>query len=733
MPNFTDELIEYAKSLKEWDIKLDDRQPIRGLSIDDEKTRDIDDTIWVEKKGDVYVCDIAIADTAEYIQPDSPLFEVASINIVTQYLKDFSLQMIPALLSKNFLSLKPRRKRPVINFHIELDAQLEVIYFEISERRVKNAAKLSYEDVAKILTDKEDDSEVRNVLLNAYELSMKLSTKRRLMGAFAYFDSEKGLYTDEEGNIKIFASKSVAISYMIVQEMMVLTNTETAKYFAERDIPFAFRNHTVKGNIPDRDEVHNQLTHALQNRTMFKSFVQRMNIWNNKAQYGTELSGHYALNLPAYAHVTSPLRRFADMMNHVIIKAHVTGRDIPLSVEQIKEYCEKINQHMLKEKKDKHEHFKNEAYAEMAEKLEQISSEDLPEISAKEFKQMLKTIRDADNIKPTLKNEILRRIEDFSIASIDLYYLLFESAWIKNEQELRDKILESIPKRQGLATELLTLMKVQEKILDFEEVLGVEADMFTAYSVIRTLESKYMSCENISKSKSKKGVIDEARGLSLIAFLNGEATETEKPEVNKDEILMPAQFVKEGNMEVSAMREYKFANPIGFVQEVSVKRSDMSVIAYEINQIEEKPPKFECVLKIKYANEIVEFFGEGENKKKAKFEAAHAAAERFEHLNVAKKATKIEQLKGLISDKHYLNAVNFACTINEVELPIYNFDDISEDANPQFLCSAYLSFRDNNFTAESVGQNKKEAKMGAAKMILDSLIQEFPDILEEEK
>ncbi len=729
MPKFTDDLIEYARSLKDLDINLEDRKSIKGISIDAKETQDIDDTIWVVKKDDIYICDISIADTSAYIQPNDPIFEVASQNVATKYLKKYAVQMIPAELSKKHLSLKPDKYRPSINFHIELDAQLNVIYFNISERKICNSAKLSYEEVAALLSDANNDSLIRDILLNAYELALKLSTKRRLMGALAYFDEEKGLYTDEEGNIKTFASKQVAIAYMIVQEMMVLVNSETARYFAERDIPFVFRNHTVKGNIPDRDEVHNQLVHALQNKAMFKSFAARMNIWQNKAQYGTELSGHYALNLPAYAHVTSPLRRFADMLNHVIIKSHIYGKEIPLNLEEIKEHCGNINAHMLKEQQEKHEHFKSEAYSEIAEKLERMSSKDLPEMEPKEFKQTLKSLRNANKIKPIMRNEVVRRIESFNIASIDLYYLLFESEWMNEEAEIKEKIYKSISDRQGLATELLTLMQVQEKIKGYTEVLGVEGNLFTAYSVIETLENKYLTSDICIKNLSKKSAIDEARGSTLIAFIQGNAKETSKPEINPEEILLPIQPKKKPKSESENNKEFRFHNPVGLIQEIVVKRNDMTLLGYEIEQIEDSVPRFQCILKIIFEGEEFEFSGEGENKKAAKFEAAHRAAEKFEDFNPSKKRSKKEQLKGLIADGMYLNAINFACTIENEEMPVYEIEKIEEDNTFYFVCRGSVNFKNSKFSAEARGSNKKEPKLQSAKSMLEEILESYPEIL----
>ncbi len=730
MPKFTAELLDYAHSLKNIDINLKDRKTIRGLSIDAEETQDIDDTIWVVKNGDTYICDISIADTASLIQADSPIFEIASKNIVTKYLRNYSIPMIPNVLSKDLLSLQCNSSRPAINFHIELDALLNVVHFEISERKIRNAAKLSYEKVARMLLDNSDDSQTLEVLLNAYELALKLSTKRRLMGALAYFDEAKGIYTDEEGNIKSFANKDIALAYLIVQEMMVLANSETAKYFAEKDIPFVFRNHTVKGNIPDREEVHSQLVNALQNKSMFSSFVSRMSIWQNRAQYEVSLKGHYALNLPAYAHVTSPLRRFADMINHVIIKAHLQGKELPISVEHLNEYCQNINQFMLKQQEDKHEHFKKMAQTQISENLLSYDSNALADMDAKEFKIIIKNLREAHNIKSRLIDEIQRRVEQASLAAIDIYYILFESRWLDNKTDFKTLLFESIPTRQGLSTEILTLLQGQGKIVGYDDVTGEDGIFFTNYTVIETNEGKFLTSGSIEKDHSKKEVLNRSRTSSLLAYLKDEAIETEKPEKNIEKHPIPAAPIKVPK--ITKQQSSKFSNPIGLIQEIIAKRNDIGFGGYEFLTISDNPPLFRCTLEIHYNGEVIRYKGEGSNKKDAKFEAAHQAAEEFEQYKVSKEDSKLDQLRAMIDAGLALSAVNFICILQKVAMPTYTIEELAQVPTPQFSCNAYLKLKDREFYIHNLASGKKEAKILVAEELLREILRDFPEVLGED-
>ena len=110
-------------------------------------------------------------------------------------------------------------------------------------------------------------------------------------------------------------------SNIIIQEFMILTNAAVAEFAALREYNFLYRNHTARQVIPQRAEVLEQLQTAVSNPKLLDAVVSRSNLWFNKAEYGVSIKGHYSLNLPAYTHVTSPLRHAADLLNHELLKA----------------------------------------------------------------------------------------------------------------------------------------------------------------------------------------------------------------------------------------------------------------------------------------------------------------------------------------------------------------------------------------------------------------------------
>ena len=115
-------------------------------------------------------------------------------------------------------------------------------------------------------------------------------------------------------------------SHLLIQEFMILANRAVAQWLADQDIPALYRNHTARAISPDR-ETMNQTLMTLGSGAAIR---KRLTSWLNRAEYGPALVGHFALNLPAYCHFTSPIRRLADLINHRIVKALLKQQDSPL-------------------------------------------------------------------------------------------------------------------------------------------------------------------------------------------------------------------------------------------------------------------------------------------------------------------------------------------------------------------------------------------------------------------
>ncbi len=627
------------------------------------------------------------------------------------------------------MSLKEGFKRPAINFHIELDDSLDVVDFSISERKIKSLAKLTYENVVDILTDQTNHSEIKKMLLNAYELAIKLSNKRKQMGALSYFDPDKGLYTDEEGNVKIFANKKVAIAYMIIQEMMVLTNSETARYFAEKDIPFVYRNHTVKSNIPDREEVHNQLLTAINNPSTLSTFISRMSIWQNRAIYETKLKGHYALNLPAYAHVTSPIRRFPDLLNHTIIRSHITGSPIPFTIEQIEDYCNFVNDFFEKEREKKTEHFKKIFNQEISASLININSNALSEMEVRDFKNILKNLRSSAAIKPIIKTEILNRLNSMSITAIEIYYIIFESDWLESEPDIRDAILDNILKIPSIGSQILYLMQSQNLISEIEEETEKKGDIFHNRTYIKTSDNKYYTTTLKISNTNKKEAINSSRAAVLVDFIKNNCIEAEKPTTNYIETEENTQH-KDQTIEHSNIQESTIEDSVSLINTLTMQNNDIKLLGYYIEPLPENNTSFKCKLELKYKEEVLEFYGNGKNKKTAKQKAAKMAFLHLQDFAVSKVDNRLDAIRKLIEEGLQSNAISLICQYFDTRMPIYTFKEISSVPEPEFECTAEIIIKDFTASVTQTGNSKKTAKNNAVDLLIGKIRTYFKDFEE---
>jgi ribonuclease R len=207
---------------------------------------------------------------------------------------------------------------------------------------------------------------------------------------------------------------------------MILANRAVAEWLAQRDISALYRNHTARAIAPDRETMYQTLL-TLGSGVAIR---QRLASWLNRADYGPVLIGHFALNLPAYCHFTSPIRRLADLINHRIVKAQLRGQDLPYSkteLEQLGQHIDQVTRDLEQETSD---YFKEKHQEQYKAKIQ--SSEDLQGLPEKEFSRVLKYSIESQELEAdsgcgAFAPELTSRLESRSLPLVDLYCLLFQS------------------------------------------------------------------------------------------------------------------------------------------------------------------------------------------------------------------------------------------------------------------------------------------------------------------
>ncbi|MDB5103408.1 MAG: VacB and RNase family 3-5 exoribonuclease [Fibrobacteres bacterium] len=351
-----------------------DRQDFRTthiITIDPSTAKDHDDAISLKRKKDgSWLLGVHIADVAEYVTSDTSLDNEAVERAFTQYLPWTAAPMLPQRLSSDLCSLLEARERLAFSCMMEVSPEGELKHFDFVESFIRVEKFYSYEEAQ---TAREAGDAF---LAELDDFTKVLLAKRRKDGFIDFQFPEPKVELENGIPVRIYPGKRLA-SHSWIEECMLLANQATAKFLTKHKLPGLFRVHeqpdldvvsdlwTSQGLVnkdkgmaeafKDLDQSRGNLNPAIQNffirllsqdRGVLPAAVQRKILQSmKKAQYSPEASGHFALGWLYYAHFTSPIRRYADLWTHRVIKAHVRGEKVAKNMKALaKDVAERISE-----------------------------------------------------------------------------------------------------------------------------------------------------------------------------------------------------------------------------------------------------------------------------------------------------------------------------------------------------------------------------------------------------
>ena len=350
------------------------RQDLRELplvTIDGEDARDFDDAVMAEKRpGGNYRLLVAIADVSHYVKPGTALDEEAMLRGTSVYFPNQVVPMLPEALSNGLCSLKPEVDRLCMVCDILITRTGQVKSYEFYPAVMHSQARLTYNQVAAFLNgDKaalpepllKNKAVIKSVtVLN--QLHELMLGKRSERGAMEFETTETYMTFDEQGAITDILPRTRNDAHRLIEECMLLANVCAADYALKHELPVLYRNHempeltrvqkvrdyvqTLGYHFPEQptqSDYQNLITltrdrpdaasiHTVLLRSMMQAF------------YGAENLGHYGLAYDAYAHFTSPIRRYPDLLLHRAIKASVTGQRYTLTEDALAQAGEHLSQ-----------------------------------------------------------------------------------------------------------------------------------------------------------------------------------------------------------------------------------------------------------------------------------------------------------------------------------------------------------------------------------------------------
>lgn len=279
---------------------LDGRCDLRHLdifTIDGALTRDYDDALSLRQlREDRFEVGVHIADAAEFVQPGSPLDQEAQERTTSIYLPDNRIPMLPASLSEGVCSLCAGKDRFALSFLVQIDPQGNILESRICPSIIRVRRQMTYQEVNDRV---EHDAPLRQL----HRLSVILRQSRLANGAIILPLPEINVYVNSAGMIHVSYYRKETPSQIIVSEWMIAANALAASYLAERGIPAIYRSQAECKRETNPVQSEHELFHVYRQRRLFA-----------RAEIDTKPGMHCSLAMRHYTSITSPIRRFIDLV-----------------------------------------------------------------------------------------------------------------------------------------------------------------------------------------------------------------------------------------------------------------------------------------------------------------------------------------------------------------------------------------------------------------------------------
>lgn len=329
-----------------------DLRDIALCTIDGEDARDFDDAVYAQKLSEgAFRLLVAIADVSYYVKPGSELDHDAQLRSTSVYFPRRVIPMLPEKLSNGLCSLNPGVDRLSMVCDMVIDSLGTVKAYQFYPAVIHSHARLTYTNAWKYLSgdpvsDEEVPESVRPGLDCLYDLYKVLRGARKLRGAIDFVTQETLVKTDERGDIVAIVARDSNDAHRLIEECMLAANTCAADFITRHNKLSLYRVHDSPsadkllelrrtlsgfglslsgGNKPtaaDYEKVVEAVSEKPYSDVIQTALLRSM----QRAVYSPDNIGHYGLGYEAYAHFTSPIRRYPDLLLHRTIRGILSRR-----------------------------------------------------------------------------------------------------------------------------------------------------------------------------------------------------------------------------------------------------------------------------------------------------------------------------------------------------------------------------------------------------------------------
>ena len=321
------------------------------VTIDGEDARDFDDAVFCEPLKNGWKLWVAIADVSAYVEKGTGLDDEAVERGTSVYFPNNVIPMLPEILSNGLCSLNPKGDRLCMVCEMRIDAKGKIKGFDFHEAVMCSHARLTYDEVATMIAD--NDNELRQQykpiaehLDNLYALYHVLKKAREKRGAIDFETTEPVFKFDEQRKIENILAAERNDAHKVIEECMIAANVAAARFLKKKKMPALHRTHAgpsaekvlglreflgefglhLRGGAEPTPNDYGEVIAAIQDRPD-KHLIQTVMLRSlSQAVYSPDIeTGHFGLAHADYAHFTSPIRRYPDLLVHRGIRHILRG------------------------------------------------------------------------------------------------------------------------------------------------------------------------------------------------------------------------------------------------------------------------------------------------------------------------------------------------------------------------------------------------------------------------
>ena len=369
-----EEVLKEAASLDDQPAEEDkkgrvDLRDLAFVTIDGEDARDFDDAVYCEKKRTGgWRLWVAIADVSHYVRPGSALDQEAINRGNSVYFPERVVPMLPEALSNGLCSLMPKTDRLAMICEMTLSRAGSISDYKFYEGVIHSHARLTYTQVGEVLEKGRSDEVDKRIvphLERLHGLYKVLRKARDARGAIDFETTETRIVFNKDRKIEAIVPVHRNDAHKLIEECMLASNVATARFFEEHKLPILYRVHEGPGEEKlenlrgflgelgldlgggenpspmDYQELRSKITERPDTHIIETMLLRSL----SQAVYQPENKGHFGLHYPAYAHFTSPIRRYPDLLVHRgirrVIRSDLKSKRVlrkkaaPIPVQQI--------------------------------------------------------------------------------------------------------------------------------------------------------------------------------------------------------------------------------------------------------------------------------------------------------------------------------------------------------------------------------------------------------------